>query len=123
MPRGSNPQKIKEWKNRLAEFAQSNQSIAVFCVHEGVSEASFYHWRKKLRAASDAVRIGSRLEAVHVVASPPMTAGGETTIELGNDIHIQLGGDLRVVELVVKQLFAATIAASCSASRPGAKSC
>lgn len=123
MPLGSNPQKVKEWTNRLAKFEESNKSIAVFCVHAGVSEASFYHWRKRLREASDAVSTGRRLEAVHVVASLPMATREETTIQLSHDIHIQLGGDLRVVELVVKQLFAATIDSKSSATLPGAKSC
>ncbi len=42
------------WAQRLARFAQSQLTIAQFCKSEGVSSASFYHWKKK--QASSAIR-------------------------------------------------------------------
>jgi transposase-like protein len=50
MPRGSNPTKVKEWQARLDRFEQSGQSIARFCENEGVSQPSFFQWRRKLKS-------------------------------------------------------------------------
>jgi hypothetical protein len=40
--------KADEWQRRLHRFQKSRQSIAAFCREEGVSEPSFYLWRKRL---------------------------------------------------------------------------
>lgn len=37
------------WQERLHRFASSQMTIAKFCQSEGVSQPSFYHWKKKLR--------------------------------------------------------------------------
>ncbi|WP_425274129.1 IS66 family insertion sequence element accessory protein TnpA [Paraburkholderia silvatlantica] len=36
------------WRQRLARFAQSGQTIKAFCQQESVSVWSFYHWRRRL---------------------------------------------------------------------------
>ena len=135
MPRGSSPQKIKEWTSRLERFAESNQTVGEFCRCERVSEASLYLWKKKLLPVRDVVAVGNKrrgvkdtaapslFQAVHVMAAPVLTAKEETVIQLGNGVQIQLGRDLPVVELVVKQLLAATIDARFAEARPGAESC
>lgn len=38
------------WRDRLARYASSGQSIDAFCQSESVSSASFYGWRSRLRA-------------------------------------------------------------------------
>jgi hypothetical protein len=40
------------WRWRLERFERSTLSIARFCFAEGVSEASFYQWRRKLAAGA-----------------------------------------------------------------------
>jgi hypothetical protein len=40
------------WEFVLCEHAESGLSVAEFCRQEGVSQASFYQWRKKLSAES-----------------------------------------------------------------------
>lgn len=40
------------WRGRLERFERSPLSIARFCFAEGVSEASFYQWRRKLAAGA-----------------------------------------------------------------------
>lgn len=42
------------WRWRLERFELSTLSIARFCFAEGVSEASFYQWRRKLKATGAA---------------------------------------------------------------------
>ena len=48
MARRSDPKKLAAWRARLEQFSRSELSVAQFCARESVSEASFYHWRKKL---------------------------------------------------------------------------
>ena len=37
------------WRDRLARFDGSGTSVKQFCQKEGVSEAAFYQWRKRLK--------------------------------------------------------------------------
>lgn len=38
------------WSRRMQRFERSNLTVAAFCQSEGVSQASYYYWRHKLRA-------------------------------------------------------------------------
>jgi len=48
MSRSSDPKKRAVWRERLERFSSCGPAVAPFCAREGVSVASFYHWRKKL---------------------------------------------------------------------------
>jgi len=43
-----NAEKELRWREMLKRQADSNVSVRKFCASEGVSEPSFYAWRKKL---------------------------------------------------------------------------
>ena len=134
MSRGLDSGKSREWADRLERHESSGLTVARWCESERVSEASFYYWRKKLRAekAIVAERSGSSLDAKSEFresscASPALgsfqpvrvdsLAGSvrdeaeitpsQTTIHLGNEFRIELGTDLDVAEVVVKQVLAA----------------
>ena len=55
------------WRDRLLRFQSSDLTVAAFCDWEGVSQAAFYVWRKKLQADSSlpfrktVERVSSRL--------------------------------------------------------------
>ena len=111
MSRISSPEKAKEWTSRLRRFEQSHQTVARFCLAEGVSQPSFYSWKKKLREVTPASSLltgGSMFQAVQVTSSLPRPTRPETVIRLGRDVEIELGNDLSVVESIVKQLLATT---------------
>ena len=40
------------WRDRLRRFESSELTVVAFCDWEGVSQAAFYVWRKKLQADS-----------------------------------------------------------------------
>lgn len=40
------------WRDRLRRFQSSDLTVVAFCDWEGVSQAAFYVWRKKLQADS-----------------------------------------------------------------------
>ena len=48
MSRSLDPTKPAVWRERLERFSSCALGVAPFCAREGVSVASFYHWRKKL---------------------------------------------------------------------------
>lgn len=51
MGRSANPQVQAVWQARLARQAASGLSVAEFCSREGVSTASYYGWRNRLRGS------------------------------------------------------------------------
>lgn len=64
------------WQLVFQEYANSGLSIRAFCEREGLSEPSFYAWRKRMTAnetvgsatASDDVAVDRRLIPVRIVA-------------------------------------------------------
>ena len=126
MSRGASRKKLEEWRGRLERFEASGLSVAAFCELEKVSTASFYQWKKKLRTSTrsaDRASDSGGFQALHVAdvsASQNQTPQSQTVIQLGERVSIQLGNDLSVAELVVKQLLTATLDSGVSA---GTKSC
>ncbi len=57
--------KSREWRRRLLRFEKRGATIKEFCRQEGVSEPSFYPWRKRLgmKDAQKPVRAGSPAES------------------------------------------------------------
>ena len=48
-----NTEKEVRWREILQRYADSGVSVREFCTSEGISEPSFYAWRKKLRMRKD----------------------------------------------------------------------
>lgn len=48
MPRGASVRKQVEWRERLECFQQSGVTASQFCHAGGVSQATFYAWRRRL---------------------------------------------------------------------------
>jgi transposase len=42
----------QRWTERLARYQHAQQTVAEFCAAEGISEANFYHWKRKLAGAN-----------------------------------------------------------------------
>jgi transposase-like protein len=61
------------WRDRLAKFGTSNLTVRQFCRQEGVSDPSFYRWRKLLEAGQPGAKRVRRSSLVpsKTVASPP----------------------------------------------------
>ena len=127
-----NSSKAEEWADRFERFEGSSLSVARWCESERVSEPAFYYWRKKLRDVTERSRqetarrqdktsgqrprrvapAGKRqgsFQAVQIGSSDgervrDTTQHQVTTIHFGDGFRIELGGDLQVAELVVKQV-------------------
>ena len=139
MSRGSNRAKAQRWSDRFERFEHSGQTIAQFCAVEGVSQSSFYKWKKNLT-------IGNRLrggrskrsgksnrsekldrESQNKPAFKPVqltpTPGHlqSTTIRLADGVEIELGDNLQVVDIVVRSVVHHVL--SGEAARIGGASC
>lgn len=122
MPRGSSSAKVQEWTERLARFQKSDLSVARFCQKEGISQASFYQWKRKLVVCGEAKSLSNaeanaasaRGSARRGVKKPSesalfqplqlVAAAQAVTIRLPDGSEIQMGDDLRVIESVIGQL-------------------
>jgi hypothetical protein len=92
------------WRWRLERFERSTLSIARFCFAEGVSEASFYQWRRKLKAGGAARQpTNERSQEIRRGSSPQATfapvrliAGASLTAHLpgGTRLEIPLGDEV-----------------------------
>jgi hypothetical protein len=115
MSEGSRSRKTQEWSQRLLRYSRSSQTVLEFCRSEGVSQPSFYVWRKKLKAldltplpssgasaqADNAVRPKS-FEPVSF--APPRAHQPGLQVRLPGGIELELGDDPNVTQAVVKQL-------------------
>src|ERR1044071_2346489 len=43
------PSKLNQWRERIHEQERSGLSVKYFCKERGLTECSFYAWRKRLR--------------------------------------------------------------------------
>lgn len=139
MSRGSNPAKAQRWSDRLDRFENSSQTIAQFCVVEGVSQSAFYQWKKKLGSdkrsrggrpkrsgmASHAEKPSRRsknepaFRPVQLMSTPGHQRS--TTIRLADDVEIELGNNLQVVDVVVRSVVNQVL--SSGMARGGGASC
>jgi hypothetical protein len=127
--RVSDPVKIQQWSERLSRFGDSGQTVAEFCRAERVSQPSFYQWKKKLGFPRTNIRTvppgasNSSTETLPSMAAfqsveltePAMNVRPcrpGMTVRLGQGIEVEIGGDLRVVETVMRQLLDASMTAA-----------
>lgn len=83
MPRTPAPDREAFWRKLIARQGSSRLPVAELCQQAGVSPASFYAWRQRLKAPGDGACIQSSLVPVRVVADQP-GGSGEITIELAD---------------------------------------
>jgi|JI10StandDraft_1071094.scaffolds.fasta_scaffold392805_1 transposase-like protein len=65
----------RAWRERVARWSTSGQSVRAFCRQHGLIETSFYYWKRELRAREAAVTAATGSAAPsHATASPAMAA-------------------------------------------------
>ena len=97
------------WRDRLARFGESGLTVKEFCRTEGVSDPSFYQWRKRLEGSQSRTRTRSRRSskrtAKSVKAQPfvPVSVSSldSVEVEFPNGVQIRIPANnveaLRVV--------------------------
>jgi transposase-like protein len=90
----------KKWAELIPQHGQSKLSVSAFCREHGVSDQSFYTWRKRL-SGSEPVRFAL------VEANAPVTKA-EAPIELiltsGDRLRIAPGADAATLRTVLNVL-------------------
>jgi len=103
MPR---PETIELWRQRIERFDAANMTVAQFCRSEGVSQPSFYQWKRTIRQMpqqpeSPSVRFRpvrvttaaierNPLDAQNAPPEPPAPPMASTTIELPGGVFIRV---------------------------------
>lgn len=113
MARMSKSERIVLWLDRLKRFHASGQAVAEFCRCEGISQPSFYQWKRRLLPSVDAVKStrsgGSRGSFTELsVATKQPTF---TRIQLPHDVVIELGCEQATVATVMDQLLSRCLSA------------
>lgn len=83
------------WTERSQRFEQAQMTVAQFCAAEGVSQPSFYNWKRKLRSPRDPeVPAVAKLVPVSFQATPDrpsaMANHANATIELPGGFRIRV---------------------------------
>ena len=85
------------WRERLARFDSGDLTVAEFCHREGVSNPSFYQWRKRLKQRKRQPKRHSRTGRAAPVKDrssrflPVNVAGlAEAEIEMPNGIKVRV---------------------------------
>ena len=91
------------WAERFQRFSCSQMTVAKFCQSEGVSQPSFYQWRKKLRQRSMDAEPKRTDSAVQFMPLRLPAQSGDYTSELGEHVGsalasttIELPGGVRI---------------------------
>jgi hypothetical protein len=88
MPRTTEAARQRLWQERLQRFARSGLSIAAFCQQEGISQPSFYAWRRRLCAGRPAPRF------LPIRVTPPTALPVELLLPSGCVLRLAPGCEL-----------------------------
>jgi transposase-like protein len=111
--RQRDPAKEQFWRRVVEGFDAQRGTVHDWCVKHGVSQPSFYHWRRELKRRND-VRISdarthdagsnasARLLRVKVASAPPRTAS-TVIIELSGDLRLHVAIDQLIEVLDVSE--------------------
>ena len=77
------------WGERLERFEQVGQTVAQFCEAEGVSTASFYQWRRKLRVDASSTPALAKFVPVEVATPRQAEAATVMSVELPGGVLVR----------------------------------
>ena len=95
------------WRMVIETWQSSGLSVSKFCKAEGLSEGSFYNWRKKLTAADSkhGKQDGSARPAFIEVSMPKNNhVALELVLSSGNSLRISSGSDNKTLSSVISVL-------------------
>jgi transposase len=91
----------EDWRARIAAQGQSGVSVKQFCAQQGLTEQSFYYWRKRLQASA-AMRFA--LVEADPRRGPAEDAALELVLTTGERLRISAGVDARTLQQVLEAL-------------------
>ena len=96
------------WQMVLDTFKSSGLSIRRFCKQEGLSEPSFYSWRKRLtqvdESETDKEEVCQSEPFIQVSLPTETYEGLELVLASGNTLRISSGADVKTLTHVLSAL-------------------
>ena len=92
--------KAEEWGERIAAHGRSGMSVKQFCKEQGLTECSFYAWRKRLRNESGPVRF-ALVERSGREQERPAEPVVEVVLATGERLRISSGVDITTLRSVL----------------------
>jgi transposase-like protein len=89
------------WRRRIQQQSQSGRSIADFCRSEGISQGSFYLWKRKLQSGSPRERSPRSRRKSPAAASRGGVRQGQATDRTGRLTETSPSGVTGFLELPV----------------------
>jgi transposase-like protein len=93
--------KVDEWRERVAEQQRSGLTVKQFCHEHGITQWSFYAWRKRLREEGT-VRFA--LVERGRVRPEPAAPGLELILTTGDRLRLGVGVDGATLRTVLEAL-------------------
>jgi hypothetical protein len=103
------PKLERRWRDLIARWKRSGVSISDFCANQGVSESSFYSWKRELAGRDQAVTPTTTSMPTFVPVRVAPSATIEVVLKSGVVVRVPVGAD----PLTVAQLVAALGATTC----------
>ncbi len=94
--------KTDQWRERIAEQERSGVSVRLFCRERGLTEYSFYAWRRRLRQ-QDPVRF-ALVERGPARQESAIDANLELLLATGDRLRISAGVDAATLRTVIDAL-------------------
>jgi len=93
------------WQMVIEAHQESGLSVAAFCKKEGISEAAYYYWRRKLAGGMPKSKEKSSPEFLEVVLPKSNNAMAlELVLVSGNTLRINPGADNKILSRVLSAL-------------------
>jgi transposase-like protein len=100
-------QKWDAWRGLIQQWRQSGLTIRVFCQRHGVSEPSFYAWRRRIEAEADgeSAAADQRLQSDRACDGQPEALGdnkaGFAEVRMTEANEVNTAADAREIELTL----------------------
>ena len=92
------------WQMAIEAHRESGLPIAAFCRKEGISEASYYYWRRKLAGVIAKPSEKTSPDFLEVVMPGSNNAALELVFSSGNTLRINPGADNKMLIDVLSAL-------------------
>jgi len=83
------------WRDRLTRFGTSKLTVKEFCRQEGVSDPSFYQWRKRLKRVRPGVKAvrasrGKRVKTPKPFVPVSVSSSTFAEVEFPNGVRVRV---------------------------------
>jgi hypothetical protein len=92
----------EDWRARIAAQRQSGVSVKQFCAQQGLTEQSFYNWRKRLQTPASSMRFA--LVEAEPRRGPAEHPALELVLTTGERLRIGAGVDATTLQQVLEAL-------------------